>query len=214
MSAASSKKPFMTADKFLTDLIALAQLSDDEIDTSDAPETTSFAGAEIGKFSDIKFRGYDVRSIANWCISKAKRTGINPTNLWLNKLVFFIYEQALRDLNVLLTPARVEAWDYGPVFRELYLNYPGDNEPYHRYNVQKRGRELAEDSFETEDLELFEKVWAELGNLTASQLTRLSHRPGTPWSTVWKEGGAINPGMVIDINVILGRNADQEDGSD
>lgn len=215
MSADSLKKLFMTADKFLSDLLALAKLPDDEIDTSDISETLDFSGAKIGRFSDITFRGYDVRSIANWCVAKAKKNSINLSNLSVNKLVFFIYERALKELNVLLTPARVEAWDYGPVFRELYFNFPsGKAEFFEKYNVQKRSKELVQESFETEDLELFERVWNDFGHLSASQLTRISHQPSGPWSAVWNGGGDVNPGMIIDINLILGRNVDQPDGSD
>lgn len=203
-----------TDDKFHMDLIALAQMADEEIDTSDAPESTNFIDAKVGKFSDLEFRGYDIRSIANWCIARASRSNLLPTNMWLNKIIYFIYERALREAHVLLSPARLEAWEYGPVFREIYLNYPKERGSlYSRYNVQKRSSEIVTASFESQDLMLFEQVWSELGHLSASQLTKLSHKPGTPWSLVWEHGGSVNPGMLIDTNIILGRNAGQKNGT-
>lgn len=201
--------------KLADDLFELAALRDEDIDTSEICEVSSFDEAERGRYSDLKVRNYDVRSIANWCLVKARHHNISATNMWLNKLVYFIYERALLDLNAVLTSARLEAWDYGPVFRELYLNFPNTGpKTYYRFNVKTRSRELAMESFEAEDVEVFEKVWNDFGRLSAAQLTRMTHQPGTAWSAVWEKGGKVNPGMVIDIKAILGREFDHEDGRD
>lgn len=205
----------MSDRNFDADLLALAALSDDDIDTSDVPETLCFDNAIIGRYSNIQVRPYDVRSIANWVIRNAVEDRIKVTNMWLNKLVYFIVEHSLRLKNTLITPARIEAWEFGPVFRELYFNFPKDNvQLYSRFNVVKRQREIAFEPFEAEDLETFKFVWRKYSRLSASQLTNLSHQSGSPWHTVWERGGKINPGMVIDIETILGRNADQSDGND
>ena len=206
----------MTADQnFDSDLLALAALSDDDIDSSDISETLSFDGAVVGRYSDIEVRRYDVRSIANWVLRTAALHHVKVTNLWINKFVYFIVENSLRMRKVLITPARIEAWEFGPVFRELYFNFPqGEAGYYRRFNVVKRQKEVAIDPFDAEDVELFKAVWRDYGNLTASQLTRLSHKPGSPWHTVWQNGGKINPGMVIDISTILGRYADHTYGND
>lgn len=197
------------------DLLALAALNDCDIDTSDAPETLSFEGAQIGRYSDLKFRGYDVRSIANWVIKTARDHNLVISNLWLNKFVYFIVERALIANRTLLTPARIEAWEFGPVFRELYFNYPNNSiQYYYKFNVQKRSKEIAQEPFEAEDVELFKSVWREYAHYSASQLTSISHRSGTAWHKIWENGGKTNPGMVIDIQAILGRDDGQGDGSD
>lgn len=195
------------------DFEGFASMSDAEIDLSDVAPINSFTNPKIGKYSDLDYRGYDVRSIANWCLKKAAQNSIKPTNLWLNKLVSLIYERALKDYKILLTPARMEAWEFGPVFRELYHQYPKTSDlVFHRFNVRHRRREVASDPFDTQDLEIFEGAWREYGHLTGSSLTTITHRSGTAWDIVWRGGGDVNPGMVIDIETILGRKAGQSHG--
>ena len=217
MKGGSTKSQFMDRrNEFEADLLALAEMRDDEIDTSGIQESRSFDSTQIGRYSDISVRGYDVRSIANWCIARAKREKVTVTKMWLNKIVYFIYERALIDIKVLLTPARLEAWEYGPVFREIYLSFPKkfDFTYYQRYNVKKRQSEEARDEFECEDLRIFDQVWLEFGHLTASKLTNISHKPGSPWSRIWTYRGKANPGMVIDIETILSDGVGHNHGKD
>lgn len=186
------------------DFEAFASLSDDEIDTSDISPADALQDPKIGRFSDITFRNYDVRAIANWCILKARRDAHRVTKLWTNKIVSLIYEHSLVENHVLLTPARMEAWDFGPVFRELYYNAPSEEYSlYERFNVAIRKREVAVDPFDNEDLQLFNEVWERFGRLSGSQLTTITHAPNTPWSKVWNDGGSVNPGMQIDVALIL-----------
>jgi len=188
------------------DLLALAAMSDDEIDTSDIPERTNFKGGVRRRFFNLSLREYDVRAIANWCIAKAKSAGVRTSSLWLNKLVFFIYEGALVHNRVLLTPARAEAWDHGPVFREIFSQTDGDKEVEFltKFDVELRTRVLAEEKFQELDIALFESIWNKYGHLSASEVRRISHLEGTPWYKVWYQADVPNPGKVIDINDIIG----------
>jgi uncharacterized phage-associated protein len=197
------------------DLLALMAIADNEIDTTDISETIRPSSAMIGKYSGLASRNYDVRAIANWCLRKAKLADLEPTNMWLNKLVYFIYEKALREFHVLLTPARVEAWDHGPVFREIYSNFLRRNSSglFEYYNVRIRSRQVADEPFECVDVSIFEAVWEQYGHSSASALRNISHRNGSPWHSVWMSKGQANPGMEIDIGTILGRNTDQIDGN-
>lgn len=196
------------------DLAKLAALPDDEIDTSDISELKALRRPRIGRFSEIESRGYDVRAIANWCLIRARRVEIKVSNLWLNKLVSLIYESSLINRRVLLTPARMEAWEFGPVFREIYFNFPKENQSLlSKFNVVKRQKEIADDSFHSEDIAAFEEVWQKFGHLSGSRLTTITHASGTSWSKVWLRGGAVNPGMVIDVETILGHTADQSNGN-
>lgn len=188
---------------------------DDDIDTSEISETVDFSTAHQGKYSEVEFRDYDVRSIANWCIAQARRENVTVTNLWLNKIVYFIYEHALLTGKILLTSARLEAWDHGPVFREIYFNFPTKNNIYlEKFDVRLRSKVIAHDVFESSDMALFYDVWRRLGHCSASRLRNLSHEAGSPWSKVWGYQGKVNPGMLIGLDVILGQETGQEDGRD
>jgi uncharacterized phage-associated protein len=189
------------------DLAQLASLRDEDIDTSDITERIDFEGAIQGKYYDLKPRSYDVRAIANWCIGKAANYNIEATSMWLNKIVYFIYEEALKHSKILLTEARVEAWDHGPVFREIYFQHSNDSSltPLKKFDRTSRRMEIANENFAEEDLAIFEKVWERYGQLSASRLRQISHKPGTPWDIVWNYKGNANPGMVIDYKLILGQ---------
>lgn len=196
------------------DLAKLASMRDDDIDTSEIAERLDFESAIRGKYYDLKPRTYDVRAIANWCIGKASNHNIDATSMWLNKIVYFIYEEALKHSRILLTEARVEAWDHGPVFREIYFQHSNDSclTPLKKFDKASRKMEVAVENFVEEDIAIFEKVWDKIGQLSASRLRQISHEPGTPWDIVWNYRGKSNPGMVIDYKLILGQISSQPHG--
>lgn len=196
------------------DLAQLASMRDEDIDRSEIAERVNFEDAVRGKYYDVKPRGYDVRAIANWCIQKAALHKIEATSMWLNKIVYFIYEEALKNSRVLLTEARVEAWDHGPVFREIYFQHSNDSDltPLRKFDKKTRRMEVATETFFAEDLTIFETVWKRMGFLSASRLRNISHEPGTPWDIVWNYQGKSNPGMVIDYKLILGQFSSQQHG--
>lgn len=196
------------------DLLALAAMRDEDIDTTEISEQTNFSRRETGKYYDLEARHYDVRAIANWCLDKAESNGFHPTSMWINKIVYFIYETALQNFRIVLTPAKIEAWDHGPVFRELYAQFQSDA-PFHKLkkmNLQTRQREDAAEDFRELDLKIFDNAWKKYGHLSAAELRRISHQSGSPWDIAWHSGGKSNPGMGIDIGVILGRNSYPDDG--
>lgn len=188
------------------DLISLALLPDDEIDTSEIPQRLDFSSARRARFFNLIERSYDVRAIANWCLEKLKAEGRIETQMWMNKIVYFIHQLALTKYRTLLTPARVEAWDHGPVFREIYFGIPKGAEmrPFTRYNSKARKRELAAEDFSPIDLGIFEDAWTRYGHLNAPRLRAISHAPDSPWSLVWNSKGDKRHGLEIDVPAIIG----------
>ena len=187
------------------ELDALHALSDEEIDASEIPERTDFSDGRLGKFFHLTSRDYDVRAIANWCILRAKKQSLEISNLWLNKIVYFIYEEALQLNNIILTGAKAEAWDHGPVFREVYFGFKTDktDQLLMSFDPLKKKRVAARADFLKSDIAIFEGVWDRLAHLPAFHLRNISHKSGQPWHTTWNYTGKSNPGMVIDIATIL-----------
>ncbi len=206
------KKATMGSDRKISDELArLALLSDAYIDLSDAPEQHGFVAAERGKYLPLKNRNYDVRAIANWCIAKANRENQKLTNMSLNKLVYFIVEKALTTKSVILTQAKIEAWNHGPVFREIYFESKGEvgQNGIEKYDTTLRKKIRADEDFLNEDIQIFEEVWKALGHKSAAYLRNLSHKGGSPWDAVWNYSGKTNPGMEIDVGIILSRFSGQ-----
>lgn len=194
----------------LAELQQLALLSEADIDTSDIPEAFDWIEAKRGLFTEqpLVERRYDVRAIANWFLSRGEALGLQFSNLAMNKLVYFAIERALVDKQVLLTPARIEAWSHGPVIRELYHAFQsfGDRSISGRasmFSPQERAMVTAVAEFDSEDENLLEAVFNTYGKLPASRLRQLSHIKGGPWDAVWHYLGKSNPGMEITPAIIF-----------
>ena len=193
-------------DRVFQELLALDAVSDDEIDSSEIPIRTDFAGGAEGRFYHLLSRGYDVRAIANWCIRKAQMQSKKITNLWLNKIVYLIYEESIKTKHILLTSAVAEAWDHGPVFREIYFGLSNENvsSPLKTFDPQTRQKVEASEDFDPSDLDLFENVWSRFSKFSGSQLRAITHKEGEAWYRVWHYAGVSNPGMKIDVATIIG----------
>jgi hypothetical protein len=101
--------PKSLSEKLRRELHDLRLVGDDDIDFTDAPETTDWDTALRGLWSaqDYKALNYDVRAVANEILKRAWESGAKPTNMWLNKVTWFVYERLLVEFGKLLTPARV-----------------------------------------------------------------------------------------------------------
>lgn len=186
-----------------------SSIQDDEIDLSDIPQT-SFRGGNRGRFLPYSLTrsGYDVRSIANWFIDKANKKKASISNMSLNKLVYFSYEQAILVLGRVLTEARPQAWQHGPVFREIYhASKENVAEPIFK-RIQKfdpRTRKLVdcENAFPLEVTELLEQVWNKFGAKSGSDLRNISHDTDGPWEQSRGQGNHGNATLEITPSTIL-----------
>jgi uncharacterized phage-associated protein len=192
------------------ELSKLSLLPEERVDTSDIPEVTDFSRFKRGRFlqADVTQREYDIRAIANWFIRKFRESRRQVTNLSLNKIVYFAIERALIERMVLLSPAKIEAWQHGPVFREIYHTNKGEgSEPIsnliERFDLATKRRVPAEETFSTEDEEFLEGIFRDFGTLTASRLVSLSHEREAPWDHVWRHSRKVNFGMEITKEVIF-----------
>lgn len=91
----------------------------------------------------------------------------------------------------LVTDEYAEAWRYGPVFPSLYHEF----KMFGSKPIDRLAADLDEINFKTfipiipkddsQKIELLHEIWRGYGNLTAVQLSELTHADGTPWSQVW-----------------------------
>lgn len=203
------------------ELAKLALLSDEEIDTASEPEVADWSRARRGLFAEKSLieRAYDVRSIANWFLSWASSARVPISNMSLNKLVYLAVERALVERLVYLTPAKVEAWEHGPVFREIYQSFSSWGERpisgrAQKFSVTERAMLDATDTFDPEDEIFLRQVAERYGGKTAAQLRSISHMNGGPWHTVWHYRGKTNPGMEITPSTIFERARSEREMND
>ncbi|MGB0660973.1 MAG: Panacea domain-containing protein [Mangrovicoccus sp.] len=127
----------------------------------------------------------DALNVANEILKIAKREGLALTPMQLVKLTYIAHGWSLAILERDLFQDRIEAWKYGPVIPVLY------------HATKKYGRGVIpldlidEDTpspFDADVTALLEDVVAKYGNLSGYALSNLTHRDGSPWQQVFREG--------------------------
>jgi uncharacterized phage-associated protein len=151
---------------------------------------------------------YSVKALANWVLDFAESRGERVSNMALNKLIYFAYEHALVTTGRKLTSAKIEAWDHGPVFREVYSSFKNFGSEAitsraTRYNTGTNSVETVNPEIAPDDESLLIEAVEPLIRLPAFILRELSHDGSGAWAQVWNHGASSNPGMEITDEVIL-----------
>lgn len=188
----------------------LELLSDEDINTADIPEDTDWSDALRGVWNPVEYRsyGYDIRGLANEVLARLWAKGVQPTNMALNKITWFIYERALTSLHALISDARVEAWDHGPVFREIYspakeYGAAPISDLLEGFSRQEKKMTPVREQLDPKISQLIDDVLNEVGEFSAGRLREMSHKKSGPWDRVWNSGRRTSAGMVISPHLIL-----------
>jgi uncharacterized phage-associated protein len=143
--------------------------------------------------------------IANEFLSQPGALG-HLTQMQLQKLVYLAngWNWAINGEPLVSDP--VEAWDYGPVYRDLYehtkffgkqpldrLVTSNDNEPAQVFGGH--GSRIAPYAAHLTEWErdVVRHVWARYGRLTGTQLSALTHQADTPWFKTYTQKGRSAP---------------------
>ena len=133
--------------------------------------------------------GYSAKAVANYFLEQYGGTKISP--LKIQKLVYIAHgwHWAFHD-KPLVSDEHAEAWEYGPVFASLFHEFK------HLGRDPIKGLAMESDIDESQGLvvrtpripledertcRFLDKVWEEYGGHSASALSTICHRQGTPW---------------------------------
>lgn len=149
----------------------------------------------------------DVRAIANTVLEQAAKRGVGVTNMALNKIVYFVHCDFLIETGEPLVSAKIEAWQHGPVFRELYHEFKNWSErPIEaratRVSPLTGEVEVATVVFGLDEKKKIEQIIDRYIKFSAAHLRALSHDDDGPWDLVWRHSGRANPGMEISNDLI------------
>ncbi|MEI6830110.1 MAG: type II toxin-antitoxin system antitoxin SocA domain-containing protein [Synechococcaceae cyanobacterium ELA445] len=129
----------------------------------------------------------DSISVANWFIDTAKTKGQRITAMKLQKLVYFAHGWYLALYDKPLVNERVEAWRWGPVFRDIYdAAKKYGSEPIDSHIESLFGGDCPIQQGD-ERIPFLVRIWETYGNYSASQLSRMTHEVGGPWDTTWSK---------------------------
>ena len=136
---------------------------------------------------------YSAIDVAKRFLELAQPENMGLTNMKLQKLVFFSQVVALKMFDQPIHSSDSLAWDFGPVVRELYdivfslaIPKPSKEISLSEPNVAAAFANAAKID-DGEALGITRAVWNKFKRWTAFQLSDLTHRPGSPWATVYAE---------------------------
>ncbi len=157
---------------------------------------------------------HDVRAVANAVLSLAQEERQEVSNLALNKIVYFLHAAYLHEHGIPLVSAKIEAWDHGPVFREIYHQF----KKFGRGAISGRAMRLDPRTgclvqvpltLDHAELAFVRKHAAELLKLSPGKLVGMSHVRDGPWYAARFGDGRLNPGVEITDDLIKGTAAKQ-----
>lgn len=119
---------------------------------------------------------YNIYNIANYLIEKCP----DITNMKLQKLVYYAYVDYLMSNNKKLIKENLEAWVYGHVIRELYMEF--SKYSYKKIKISPKGNS----SILNKDIISFlDSVIEIYGHLDANELSDKVHGE-LPWQEAYK----------------------------
>jgi uncharacterized phage-associated protein len=151
---------------------------------------------------------HSARAVANSFLRITKDLGKPLTNMQLQKLVYFAHGWHLALSGKPLLTDAVKAWDFGPVIPPLYNRLKQYGNGVVTDFIKRRDPETGEiqvvEEEETEFVrKLLRRVWEVYGHMSGSQMSYLSHQPGTPWEITWnKQKYVVIPNDLIKVHFL------------
>lgn len=127
-------------------------------------------------------------SVAQYIILQGQRRDAPPSHLALQKLLYFVQRDWLREKETPLFDDDFEAWQFGPVIRSVYRHYCiyGSSPIWEDIKAPALSETVCEFIRQKYDTYKVASPW---------DLVSATHQKGTAWHEVWNNG--IGRGKVI-----------------
>lgn len=124
---------------------------------------------------------------ANVILEAAQAEGRLLTPLQVMKLVYISHGWHLAFADAPLITENIQAWQYGPVIPSLY------HDMKHFRSSPIQPPRLSVTMFDTrepspEQVQHLRNTFKTYGKFSGAALSNLTHKPGSPWSRVWRPG--------------------------
>jgi len=116
-------------------------------------------------------------------------------NLKLNKLLFFAQGVNLAKTGEPLFPEKIEAWEHGPVVRNVYQAF----KKYKYSKITEPTELINEDMFNAETINILCDIFLFFKDDSESELENMTRQDGTPWKQVYVK----NENQIISNEVML-----------
>ena len=127
---------------------------------------------------------YNPVHISNNFLMLAHKQDEQVTAMKMQKMLYFLYRDFLREFKVSLFSERFSAWKYGPVLESVYHTYKG----FGSDGIKGYGGTPAYALKEEDDPDLrrlIRKIWAACLPYNGIDLSKMTHRPESAWYKAW-----------------------------
>ncbi len=140
---------------------------------------------------------YDVLDVSRYVINYSNEKGYGISNLKLQKILYFIQAFFLVNKDQPCFKDEIEAWDFGPVVRNVYKEYKrygGSVIPTIKTYIEcqdddfwsSKVKNYDDTLINEDDKELIKDVVDAFRDFSASDLVRITHKQ-TPWKEAYAE---------------------------
>lgn len=152
---------------------------------------------------------YDARAVANFFLELAKRDNVPVSPMKLQKILYFAHGWFLALTGKPLLEERIEAWSYGPVIPDIYLEFKrfGNDPVTAPATPFARDKEDPPKPYQMPNGEedrsarlILEKVWESYKGFSAIALSNMTHQKETPWSKTVEPYSGVEK---IPINLVI-----------
>lgn len=136
----------------------------------------------------------NAKAVAAYLIRKANAMGDGNaelsgnndlTNLKLQKLLYFAQLEHLKKIGEPLFGDKIEAWQYGPVVKNVYDWLKGCG----AYVITELDVDLSEaDELDDKTRIFLDEFWTRYQGRSAWSLVEDTHKTGSPWDKVYRRG--------------------------
>lgn len=126
------------------------------------------------------------KSIASYFIDKSSKLDENNdlTNLKLQKILYFAQVENIKTNDAKIFSDDIEAWQYGPVVREVYDWLKGCG----AYTITSFDVELDMSDIKDDVKQFLDEIWEKYNKYSAWHLVEKTHAPKSAWSIVYNNG--------------------------
>ena len=126
--------------------------------------------------------------VCNNILQRAFSENIPVTPMKLQKLLYFVSCEYVKETNISMLSEDFSVWQYGPVLPSVYYEF----QSFRGNNITKYAQDAEGNSFaynEESSLPLkraIDRVWAAFKNMDGVFLSRITHEDGSGWSRAFE----------------------------
>lgn len=130
-------------------------------------------------------------SVANYILEQAKKDNISVTPMKLQKLIYILYKEYLKETEKKLFSEKFLVWKHGPVLESVYHAFSRYKaNPIQEYYSEETGRYKTVNPTKTFK-KVFKVVWERHKQQDGIYLSMLTHQKGAAWSKARDEGRGV-----------------------